>query len=69
MQHAKETAHEALRAVRQSVGALRVTRQAFVFGQALKALVERTQTDECEIAVHTDGYEAVFAAETLTALY
>jgi signal transduction histidine kinase len=69
MKHAKDTAHEALRAVRQSVGALRATRQAFVFGQALKALVERTQTDSCEIAVHTDGNEAIFAAETLTALY
>jgi signal transduction histidine kinase len=69
MQHAKETAHEALRAVRQSVGALRATRQAFVFGPALKALVERAQTDGCEVAVHSDGNEAIFAAETLTALY
>ena len=69
MRHAKETAHEALRAVRQSVGALRATREAFVFGKALKALVERMRTDGCEIAVHSDGNEAVFAAETLTTLY
>jgi signal transduction histidine kinase len=69
MQHAKETAHEALRAVRQSVGALRTTREAFVFGAALTALVERTRTDGCEITVHSEGNEAVFGPEALTALY
>jgi signal transduction histidine kinase len=69
MQHAKETAHEALRAVRQSVGALRTTREGFVFGAALTALVERTRTDGCEITVHTEGNEAVVAPETRTALY
>jgi signal transduction histidine kinase len=69
MRHAKDTAHEALRAVRQSVGALRTTREAFVFGAALTALVERTRTDSCEITVHIEGNEAFFAPETLTALY
>jgi signal transduction histidine kinase len=48
MRHAKDTAHEALRAVRQSVGALRTARDALVFGAALTALVERMRTDGCE---------------------
>jgi signal transduction histidine kinase len=69
MRHAKDTAHEALRAVRQSVGALRTTRDTFVFAPALTALVERTRTDGCEIAVHVEGNEAFFSTETLTALY
>ena len=69
MRHAKDTAHEALRAVRQSVGALRTTRDDFVFATALTALVERTRVDGCEITVHIDGNEALFAPETLTALY
>jgi len=69
MRHAKDTAHEALRAVRQSVGALRTTRDAFVFVTALTALVERTRTDGCEITVQIEGNEAVFAPETLTALF
>jgi signal transduction histidine kinase len=69
MRHAKDTAHEALRAARQSVGALRTTRQTFDFGAALTALVERARTDGCEVTVYREGNEAVFAAETLTALY
>src|SRR5207253_11073614 len=59
MQHAKETAHEALRAVPQSVGALRTTREGFIFNAALTALVERTRTDGCEITVHAEVNEAV----------
>jgi len=69
MRNAKETAHEALRAVRESVGALRTTRDAFAFGAGLSALVERTRTDGCEMSVHTEGSESGYAVETLTALY
>jgi signal transduction histidine kinase len=69
MRHAKDTAHEALRAVRQSVSALRTAREAFVFGAALTVLVERARTDSCEITVHSEGNDAVFTPETLTALY
>jgi signal transduction histidine kinase len=69
MRHAKDTAHAALRGVRQSVGALRTTRDTFVFASALTALVERMRTDGCEIAVHVEGNEALFSSETLTALY
>jgi len=69
MRDAKDTAHDALRAVRQSVGALRTTPDAFVFAGAMTALVERTRTDGCVIVVQTEGDEAFFGPETLTALY
>jgi signal transduction histidine kinase len=51
------------------VGALRTTRDTFVFASALTALVERMRTDGCEIAVHVEGNEALFSSEALTALY
>jgi len=69
MRHAKDTAHDALRAVRQSVGALRTTPATFVFAGAMNALVERTRTDGCMMAAHIEGNEAFFGPETLTALY
>ncbi len=69
MRHAKDTAHDALGAVRQSVGALRTTRDAFVFAGAMSALVDRTRTDGVVISVHIDGNEAFFGTETLTTLY
>lgn len=69
MRDAKNMAHDALRAVRQSVGALRTTPDAFVFAGAMTALVERTRTDGCVTVMHTAGNEAFFAPETLTALY
>jgi signal transduction histidine kinase len=66
---AKETAHDALRAVRESVGALRTARDPFVFVDAVSALVDRTRTDGCATAVRIEGSEALFDHETLTALY
>ena len=69
MRNAKDTAHQALDAVRQSVGALRTTRDAFVFVNALTALVERTRTDGCEITLHTEGSDSGYRPGTLNALY
>lgn len=69
MRHAKDTAHDALSAVRQSVGALRTTRDGFVFAAAMSALVERTGTDGCEITMRIEGNEAFFEPEIRTALY
>lgn len=69
MRAAKATAHDALRAVRQSVGALCTIPDAFVFTDAMIALVERTRTDGCVTAMHLEGSEALFRPETLTALY
>jgi len=69
MRDAKDTAHDALRAVRQSVGTLRTAPEAVVFADAMTALVERTRTDGCVIVVHIEGDEAFFGPETLTALY
>jgi signal transduction histidine kinase len=69
MRNAKDTAHQALDAVRQSVGALRTTRDAFAFVDALQALVERTRTDGCEITLHTEGSDSGFTPAVLTTLY
>jgi len=69
MQNAKELAHDALRAVRQSVGVLRTTPDPFVFEEATRVLVERTGTDECDIELHIAGSEALVGGEALTALY
>ena len=66
---AKETAHDALRAVRESVGALRAARDLFVFAGAMTALVERTRTDGCATAARIEGSEALFGHDTLAALY
>ncbi len=69
MRDAKETAHDALRAVRQSVGALRLFPDAFDFTTATIALVERSRTDECVIGVHTEGTAAFYRPEILTTLF
>jgi len=69
MRDAKDTAHDALRAVRQSVGALRTAPDAFDFADAMTALVERTRTDGCAMAMRMEGNEGFFGAEMLTTLY
>jgi signal transduction histidine kinase len=69
MRNAKSTAHQALDAVRQSVGALRRAGDGFVFVGTLQALMERTRTDGCEITLHTEGSDSGFTPEALTTLY
>lgn len=69
MRHAKDMAHDALRAVRQSVGALRTTPDAFVFTTAMTALVERIRTAGCTTTLQITGEETAIGQETLTAVY
>jgi signal transduction histidine kinase len=66
---AKRLASEALRDVRDSVGALRTTQEMFSFGPAMTRLIERVRSDECMVDLCIDGNEDSFSRQQLMALY
>jgi len=66
---AKRLASEALRDVRDSVGALRTTQEMFAFGPAMTRLIERVRSDQCKVDLCIDGNEGSFSRQQLMALY
>lgn len=66
---AKRLASEALRDVRDSVGALRTTQEMFAFGPAMTRLIERMRSDQCIIELAIEGNEDNFSRQQLMALY
>jgi signal transduction histidine kinase len=66
---AKRLASEALQDVRRSVGALRTTQELPEFIQSLTELVERVQSESCELELHIEGDEKSFSKQGLLALY
>lgn len=66
---AKESARAALRAVRQSVSALRESEDRFSLRQSLEGLVNRMDGGPIEIAWRFDGDETGYPGAVLVALY
>ncbi len=66
---AKRSAREALRDVRQSVGALRTSKEVFSLTAALADLVDGVRNDSLTIDLQLKGDEAAFPKPALLALY
>ena len=67
--HAKRTASEALRDVRQSVSALREPVERFSLSTALNNLVNRMNNDHLHIDLTIEGTEDAYSPPVLMALY